>query len=120
MNTQELQNDKLNIIRWISELQDYSVVEKIKAIMSTANDDIPQWQKDILDKRLNDCKKNPDKFKPIEELFDALDRIIEDDDNDFELTADMKAVLDERLQEDENTYLSAEESLNQLHKKYGL
>ena len=32
---------------------------------------------------------------------------------DFELSADMKAVLDERLQEDESTYLSARrESIN--------
>lgn len=46
--------------------------------------------------------------------------IVEEDDSDFELTADMKTVLDERLQEDENTYLSAEESINQLNKKYGI
>ncbi|OFY48853.1 MAG: hypothetical protein A2W85_14365 [Bacteroidetes bacterium GWF2_41_31] len=46
--------------------------------------------------------------------------IVEEDDNDFGLTADMKAVLDERLQEDEKTYLSAEDSINQLNKKYGL
>ncbi len=45
---------------------------------------------------------------------------MEEDDSDFELTTDMKAVLDERLQEDESTYLSAEESINQLNKKYGL
>lgn len=46
--------------------------------------------------------------------------IVEEDYSDFELAADMKVVLDERLQEDESTYLSAEESLNQLDKKYGL
>ncbi|HEY3370174.1 MAG TPA: hypothetical protein VGK10_04950 [Prolixibacteraceae bacterium] len=46
--------------------------------------------------------------------------IVEEDDSDFELTTDMKAVLDERLQEDEEMYLSAEESINQLNKKYGL
>lgn len=46
--------------------------------------------------------------------------IVEEDDGDFELTADMKAVLDERLQEDESTYLSAEESINKLNKKYDL
>lgn len=46
--------------------------------------------------------------------------IVEEDINDFELTDDMKAILDERLKEDENTYLSSEESLKQLHKKYGL
>jgi hypothetical protein len=46
--------------------------------------------------------------------------IVEEDDGDFELTADMKAVLDERLQEDENIYLTAKESINQLNNKYGL
>ena len=46
--------------------------------------------------------------------------IVEEDDSDFGLTADIKTVLDERLQEDEKTYLSAEDSINQLSKKYGL
>lgn len=46
--------------------------------------------------------------------------IVEEDDSDFDLTADMKTVLDERLQEDESTYLTAEQSINQLNKKYGL
>lgn len=46
--------------------------------------------------------------------------IVEEDHRDFDLTSDMKAVLDERLEEDENTYLTAEDSINQLNKKYGL
>lgn len=46
--------------------------------------------------------------------------IVEEDEEDFELTTEMKAVLDERLQEDEKTYLSAEDSIKQLNKKYGL
>jgi hypothetical protein len=46
--------------------------------------------------------------------------IVEEDESDFELTADMKSVLNERLQEDESTYLSAEESINQLNRKHGL
>jgi hypothetical protein len=46
--------------------------------------------------------------------------IVEEDDGDFELTADMKTVLDERLLEDEKTYLTAEDSISQLSKKYGL
>jgi DNA polymerase IIIc chi subunit len=35
MNIQQLQNDKLSIINWISQLQDYSLVEKVKSIMSS-------------------------------------------------------------------------------------
>jgi hypothetical protein len=46
--------------------------------------------------------------------------IVEEDEDDFELTAEMKTVLDERLQEDEKTYLSSEDSISQLNKKYGL
>ena len=40
--------------------------------------------------------------------------IVEEEDSDFELTADMKAILDERLLENGKDYLSAEESINKL------
>jgi hypothetical protein len=46
--------------------------------------------------------------------------IVEEDQADFDLTTDMKTILDERLLEDEATYLSAETSINELNKKYGL
>jgi hypothetical protein len=46
--------------------------------------------------------------------------IVEEDHEDFELSTEMKSILDERLQEDEKTYLSAEDSIKQLNKKYGL
>ncbi len=46
--------------------------------------------------------------------------IVEEDEANFELTTDMITVLDERLSEDETLYLTAEDSINQLNKKYGL
>ena len=46
--------------------------------------------------------------------------IVKEDDNDYELSADMKSILDDRMQEDEQTYLTAEESILQLNEKYGL
>lgn len=46
--------------------------------------------------------------------------IVEEDESDFELTTEMKAVLDERLEEDESTYLDAKDAISQLKKKYGL
>jgi hypothetical protein len=46
--------------------------------------------------------------------------IVEEDDSDFGMTVDMKTILDERLQENESSYLTAEESINMLKKKYGL
>ena len=46
--------------------------------------------------------------------------VVEEEGVDFPLTADMKLVLDERIQENGKNYLSAEESINQLNKRYGL
>jgi hypothetical protein len=46
--------------------------------------------------------------------------IVKGDGADFELTVEMKTVLDERLAEDEKTYFTAEDSINQLIKNYGV
>ena len=46
--------------------------------------------------------------------------IVEEDISDFRLTNETKAVLDERLNEDQSTYLTERESIKQLVKKYGL
>ena len=59
-----------------------------------------------------DAIKAAFKSKPI--------TIIVEEENDAELSSEMKAVLDQRLAEDEKTYLSSEESISQLNKKYGL
>ncbi|NJM94054.1 MAG: hypothetical protein HC842_04740 [Cytophagales bacterium] len=46
--------------------------------------------------------------------------IVEEEDNTDELPDELKAILDERLSENTNSDLSAEESVKQLNKKYGL
>ncbi|WP_299250502.1 hypothetical protein [uncultured Cytophaga sp.] len=46
--------------------------------------------------------------------------IVEEDHEHIELTDTFKTVLDERLNEDEKTYLSGEDSIKQLIQKYGL
>ena len=43
--------------------------------------------------------------------------IVEENESDFDLSSDMTDVLDERLQEDEAAYLTAENSINQLNQK---
>ena len=56
MNAQEFQNDKLHIINWITQLQDYSLIEKIKSLMPTT--DISDEQKAAIDKALDSVEKN--------------------------------------------------------------
>jgi hypothetical protein len=40
------------------------------------NDDLPQWEKELIDIRLNDIAKNPEILQPIENLFSELRRKI--------------------------------------------
>ena len=45
---------------------------------------------------------------------------VEEEEQDFEISQEMKNILDERLLEDESDYISADESIKQLKRKYGL
>jgi hypothetical protein len=62
---------------------------------------------------------SPDILDAIKATFKSrpITIIVEEDNSDLDLSADMKAVLDERVQEDESSYLSAEESINQIKKR---
>lgn len=62
---------------------------------------------------LLDAIKAAFKSKPITIIVHA-------DKADLEFTSGLKEILDERLQEDEKTYLTASESIHQLTKKYGI
>ena len=65
---------------------------------------------------------NSDLLDAIKAIFKSrpITIIVQEDEGDLELDSEMKAVLDERLEEDEQTYLSARTSINQLRNKYGL
>ena len=54
MDTKQLQSDKLNIINWITEIQDSSIVEKIKAIMGSESKPykLTNEQQKILDSQI--------------------------------------------------------------------
>lgn len=59
MDTQQLQEDKLSIINWISELQDYSLVKEIKALMRKDKDvSLTTVQKKAIDEALLSIEKN--------------------------------------------------------------
>jgi hypothetical protein len=45
---------------------------------------------------------------------------VREDDDYPELTDEMKAILDERLAEDESTDMSGEDFLNELKERYGI
>ena len=45
---------------------------------------------------------------------------VEEEEQDFEISQEMATILDERLLEDESDYITADESIKQLKRKYGL
>jgi hypothetical protein len=40
MDNQKMQNDKLHLIQWISQIQDHTLVEKIKSLISASNENL--------------------------------------------------------------------------------
>mgnify|MGYP000013968786 CR=1 FL=1 len=46
--------------------------------------------------------------------------IVKENDADIELSNEMKSMLNDRLKEDEATYLTLNESMDRLKDKYGL
>ena len=72
MKTHNIQQDKLNLIAWISQLQDEAVINKLKNIQID-NIEIPKWQQDIVEERLKAAK--PDDYVDWEKVKnDFLDR----------------------------------------------
>ena len=46
--------------------------------------------------------------------------IVKENEDDTELSNEMKSILNDRLKEDEATYLTLDESMDRLKDKYGL
>jgi hypothetical protein len=65
---------------------------------------------------------NADILEAIKVAFKSksITIIVEEDEDFSEITPEIKEILDQRLEEDEQTYLTSEESLKRLNKKYGL
>ena len=40
MDNQKLQRDKLHLINWIIQIQDHTLIEKIKSLMGTSNENL--------------------------------------------------------------------------------
>lgn len=69
MNTHDIQVDKLSLITWISQLQDTSLIEKLKKIQETSDEVdfiVPEWQKSIVRDRIKNTK--PEDYRSWDEV----------------------------------------------------
>jgi hypothetical protein len=54
-------------------MEDWALIKTNYPDVDNLDIDIPQWQKQLLDERLEAIAKNPHSIKPIDELFAELD-----------------------------------------------
>jgi hypothetical protein len=57
-------------------IEDWDFIKKNYPDIETIDKDIPQWEKDLIDSRLDAISKNPKRLRPISELFEELNRKI--------------------------------------------
>ncbi|MCF2447569.1 addiction module component CHP02574 family protein [Dyadobacter sp. CY345] len=57
-------------------IDDWTLIKSVYPDIETLNQELPKWQKEIIDLRLDKIEKNPGSLKPIEDLFKELDKEI--------------------------------------------
>ena len=55
-------------------LQEWTLIKQKYRDIEEISNDIPDWQKELLKSRLEAIAKNPERIKPIQGLFDALNK----------------------------------------------
>ena len=57
-------------------MEDWTLIKNNYPDIENLEDELPQWQKDLIDDRLETIAKNPELLKPIEGLLEELRRKI--------------------------------------------
>ena len=74
MNFQVLRDSNGNNSGVYIPPQEWTLIKQQYPDIEEVSSDIPDWQKELLTSRLEAIAKNPERVKPIQGLFDALDR----------------------------------------------
>jgi hypothetical protein len=72
MNPQIIQDSNGKNAGVFIPMEDWNLIESTYPDINNLNIELPQWQKDIIDTRLDAIAKDPQRLKPIENLFEAL------------------------------------------------
>lgn len=75
MNIQYISDNQGNKTAVVIPISDWNkLTKKYIELENEVANDIPQWHKDILDKRLQDYLKNPDDVMDFDAFCDALEK----------------------------------------------
>lgn len=73
MNPQIIQDNDGNNTGVFITMKDWNFIESIYPDINNLKTELPEWQKEIIDERLDIIAKNPQRLKPIESLFQLLE-----------------------------------------------
>jgi ribosome-binding ATPase YchF (GTP1/OBG family) len=76
MKLQVLQDNLGNQTGVYVPIEDWTLIKNNYPDIETLEQELPQWEKDIIDSRLDAISKNPERLKSIENLFEELKRKI--------------------------------------------
>jgi hypothetical protein len=57
-------------------MEDWTLIKNNYPDIETLEQELPQWEKDLIDERLEAIAKNPERLQPIESLLEELKRKI--------------------------------------------
>lgn len=69
----DIQTTKLDLILWLSQLQDASVLQKLQSVKEEHGFTLSEAQKNLLDERLESYKNNPDDLLDWDDLLKELE-----------------------------------------------
>jgi len=74
MSVQYLSDEQGHITAVQLPIKEWELIKTKYPDISHLDTELPEWQKNIIDARLADIKNNPDRIRPISELFEELDK----------------------------------------------
>ncbi|GAB2624127.1 addiction module protein [Belliella aquatica] len=69
----DIQTIKLDLILWLSQLQDASVLQKLQSVKEEHGFTLSEAQKNLLDERLESYRNNPDDLLDWDDLLKELE-----------------------------------------------
>ena len=76
MKLQVLQDSVGNQTGVYVPMEDWTLIKSNYPDIENLDNKVPQWEKDLIDDRLDAISNNPELLVPIQELFDELQRKI--------------------------------------------
>ena len=74
MSLQYLSNEKGQVTAVQVPIEEWEMLRSKYPDLDAIDTDLPDWQKELIDTRLNAIKENPDRILPIDSLIEELDR----------------------------------------------